>query len=125
MPVQTRLTNYGKTGGKTSEAPRRIWLAGLDDLHGQSNQARMPLCLALLRREGSQATPRGGAEEDLSPRVPCVCVYLFNGQRPVPITQVLNIPCWDKSRQVVKPGFQIYIYNLGPQRISIAALGGQ
>ena len=34
-----------------------------------------------------------------------VCVYLFNGQRPVPITQVLNIPCWDKSRQVVKPGF--------------------
>ena len=50
---------------------------------------------------------------------------LFNGRRPVPITRVLNIPCWDKSRQVVKPGFQIYIYNLGPQRISIAALGGQ
>jgi hypothetical protein len=55
----------------------------------------------------------------------CVCVFLFNGRRPVPITRVLNIPCWDKSRQVVKPGFQIYIYNLGPQRIYIAALGGQ
>jgi hypothetical protein len=26
--------------GKTSEAPRRVWLAGLDNLHGQSNQAR-------------------------------------------------------------------------------------
>ena len=28
----------------------------------------MPLCLALLQREGSQATPRGGAEQGLSPR---------------------------------------------------------
>jgi hypothetical protein len=27
----------------------------------------MPLCLALLQREGSQATPRGGAEQGLSP----------------------------------------------------------
>ena len=39
----------------------------------------------------------------------CVCVYLFNGRRPVPITRVLNIPCWDKSRQVVRPGLQ-YLY---------------
>ena len=36
----------------------------------------------------------------------CVCVCLFNGRRPVPITQVLNIPYWDKSRQVVRPGLQ-------------------
>jgi hypothetical protein len=36
----------------------------------------------------------------------CVCVYLFNGRRPVPITRVLNIPCWDKSRQEVRPGLQ-------------------
>ena len=38
-------------------------------------------------------------------------MILFNGRRPVPITRVLNILCWDKSRQVVRPGFDtIYIH---------------
>src|ERR1700761_9021795 len=39
----------------------------------------------------------------------CVCVYIFNGRRPVPITRVPPIPCWDKGRQVVRPGCWVSI----------------
>ena len=56
-------------------------------------------------------------------------MIIFNGRRPVPITRVLNIPCWNKSRQVVRPGLQYLLYidssNTGKytlRRIYIAAV---
>ena len=41
--------------------------------------------------------------------VVCVCVFLFNGRELVPITRVPPIPCWDKGRQGVSPGF-LYLF---------------
>jgi hypothetical protein len=38
-----------------------------------------------------------------------VCVFLFNGRELVPITRVPPIPCWDKGRQGVSPGF-LYLF---------------
>ena len=60
--------------------------------------------------EGRFATgERAIGIDDLLVVVVMMMMIIFNGRRPVPITRVLNIPCWDKSRQVVRPGLQ-YLY---------------
>ena len=57
-----------------------------------------------------------------------VCVYIFNGRRPVPITRVPPIPCWDKGRQEVSPRrqrlpiYSLYIHEETLRRVYIAAV---